>query len=897
MAGLKEFFKRVSVANRLKGATTFVEDRELHRLPVVYGTNEYFLTRDAMWIGFHVPHKDAGFLSFRRRQDYFESAENWFASFPSEEENAGHILVVNHVQTAADWESSLIEKQRRLADEEERELPYGFVPYIRLARQAIDAQEFFRRDVYLFVRTNDRSDFKGGVKGVLEMMGRQLTSGFGIDDSQPLEEEKQLNDERARQVTAKMAKTWVQPAPLRRSRVEWIIRYIDSLGQPTPDTAPLDEQYWGIGRWQTSMASWTREVDLGKDASNKRIRAVEFLTTTGEGKSYACFLPMAIIPNAISPFSNWLFNASTLQFPVDVSMRFEVVDPVRAEKELDRPIDAAKAQAMEEREADRDLDETTLAQRSQLEAVKRSTIMNREPLVFWQTTLVVYDSDVDVLKKKVAELRAHFDTMQIQLMVPPMDQRSLFYQMFPGSELIVKDWIQRTNTKYVASAMPWLDTSVGASQENPALYQGFTIITQGNQAKPGSPVFFDLVSVADEEGRAPTEFVCGDPGSGKTVSRGLKPVHENALKGITQFVWDPKGDFLPIQKFADKLLLDPDKIRVIELGGGSDTSISLDAFAIAEYDPALEIDDRAATAQDVLHGLTRALRNTSSNNVIHEVIDDAVDVILTAAEREGRQPKMAELFPLLARWQDRNFGSLGISSDKHNAYADAARILQRHLNTIQRNSLGKILFTDPERGSLRVEPGTTTIFNAINLKEVDPEIRSDEGVDTSISRVIQEMMTSYIRSLLYRLPDTVTKAVFFDEWHVIRRSPAAERLLDWLKRMGRSKRTSVTYLSQSALDSGGGTLNSIWCGKCETEENARASCRLLQIEVNDYNVSVLTNLSAGEFVYRDPEGHVARVSVDFWDRDVLNMFNTQAAAKAKAEAEKRRRAAETVKVD
>lgn len=888
MAGFKDFFQRVSVANKLKGASTFIEDRELHRLPMVYGTNDYFLTRDAMWIGFHVPHKDGGFLSARRRQDYFQSAENWFASFPSEEENAGHILVVNHVQTAAEWETKLIEKQIKLADEEQRELPYGFVPYIRLARQAIDAQEFFRRDVFLFVKTNERSDFKGGIKGALEMMGRQLTSGFGLDDSQPLEEEKKLNEERAKQVIAKMTKTWVNPSPLRRSKVEWIIRYIDSLGQPTPDFAPKDEQEWGIGKWQTTMASWTREVDLGKDAANKRIRGVEFITTTGEGKSYACFLPMAIIPNSVSPFQNWLFHASTLTFPVDVSMHFEVVDPLRAEKELDRPIDAAKAQAMEEREAERDLDEATLAQRSQLESVKRNTIMNREPLVFWQCTLAVYDTDPDNLKKKVAELRTHFETSQIQLVVPPMDQRSLFYQMFPGAELIVKDWIQRTNTKYVAAAMPWLDTSVGSPQSNPSLYQGFTIVTQGNQAKPGSPVFFDLVSVADEEGRAPTEFVCGDPGSGKTVSRGLKPVHENALKGITQFIWDPKGDFLPIADKADKLLLDPDKIRVIQLGAGHDSSISLDAFAIAEYDPENEIDDRIATAQDVLHGLTRSLRG-SNTNVIYEVIDDAVNIIMSDAANENRVPKMTDIFPLLRKWMDRNFGNLRLSQEKAMQYADASRVILRHLETVQKNSLGKILFADPEKGSLRVQPGTTTIFNAINLKEVDPEIRTDESVDTATSRVIQEMMTSFIRSLLYRLPDTVTKAVFFDEWHVIRRSPAAERLLDWLKRMGRSKRTSVTYLSQSANDSGGGTLNSIWCGKCETEENARASCRLLQIEVNDYNVSVLTNLSAGEFVYRDPEGHVARVSVDFWDRDVLKMFNTQAAAKAKAAAEERSR--------
>lgn len=887
MSVAKNLVSRWRVASTLRSASTFMQERELHRLPVVYGTNRYFMTRDDLWVGFSIPHRNFGFLSDKEQAYMSNAAAGFFTFFPAEEENAGHLLVVNHTQKAADWEEALVARQRQLAREEGRRLPDSFDMYVDLARSAIDAQEFFSRDVYLFVKAAKRTTVKGSVRGVLEMLGRSLTAGFGIDDSQPSEEEQKEAQALAGEIVTSLARSWLAPAPIGRSKLEWIIRYLDSLGQPTPDVAPLDEQVWGIGKWQTSMSSWTRVVDLGKDIKGSRVRAVEFLTTTGEGRSYAAFLPLAIVPNEIDTRSNWLVTAATLPFSVDVSLHFEIVDPHRAERELDRPIDDAKAQAMEEQEAGRDPDETTLSQRAQLEAVQRNVRTNKQPLAFWQCVFAVYNDDPEQLKNNVTELRRRYLDLNMVLEIPPVDQRLLFYQTFPGSTIMVNDWIQRTDTSYLSASMPWLDSGAGASLDNPSLYQGFTILDQGDgQAKRGAPVFFDLVSVADEQGRAPVEAVVGDPGSGKTVSRGLKTAHENALKAITQFVWDPKGDFTPLYTEADSILLDKNDIRLIELGS-SDTTISLDAFAIAEYDPAGQVDDRASTAQDVLNKLAFTL--ISYNKVARDVIEELVHVIIDQAHKAGRAPKMLDVFPILERWRDGDIQEVDLPQARYQEYAEAARGLYRVCDNARRSSVGRVIFLDPDQGTLNIKPGTTTIFNALRLREVASEPRPDENVEDTYSRILSEMMISYVRSLVTRLPDQVTKHIYFDEWHVIKNSRAAERLIDWLKRMGRSKRTAVTYMSQSADDVAGGTLNSVWAGKCETEANARASCELLEIDKNDYNINTLMNLDKGEFVFRGPDGRVARVKVDFWDPGVLAIFNTGAREKAAKATRQRER--------
>lgn len=180
---------------------------------------------------------------------------------------------------------------------------------------------------------------------------------------------------------------------------------------------------------------------------------------------------------------------------------------------------------------------------------------------------------------------------------------------------------------------------------------------------------------------------------------------------------------------------------------------------------------------------------------------------------------------------------------------------------------------------MKITQGDLVIFIAIKMNPTEPGGTVTRS--SAISDVISGLMTDFIRSLLFILPDYVVKSAIFDEWHVIKKTSRADALLDWLRRMGRSKRCMVRQMSQSANDFSNGSLSTVWCGYAENEDEAKASCKLLGIEASAANINLIMGLKAGQFLFRDVHKRVAQVQVDIWDDWLLDKFNTQAAAKEK----------------
>ncbi|BDZ52437.1 hypothetical protein GCM10025867_46780 (plasmid) [Frondihabitans sucicola] len=329
-------------------------------------------------------------------------------------------------------------------------------------------------------------------------------------------------------------------------------------------------------------------------------------------------------------------------------------------------------------------------------------------------------------------------------------------------------------------------------------------------------------------------------------------------------------------------MLNPDKVRLIDLYD-PEASISLDAFGIAEVDAEKKIDERASMAIEILEALCRRFvsPNNPSNTAYARIIQRAVNAELESQRTAGTTPSMRGVLVRLDRWGTGDLRDVvNVQDEVRGKWIDMAQTLSEHLDTQSKDTLGRLLFAEPGIGrSMTVEAGSMTIFVALNLQ---PTEEGTEPTSTStIHDVISGLMTDYIRSLLYRLPDEEPKVLVFDEWHVIKRTKRAEALVNWLRRMGRSKRAQVRQLSQAAVDFDTNSLSAVWAGKCQTKDSAIASCTMLEIEPNEVNIGTLMRLGAGEFLFRDQKGRIARVFVDIWDKWLLDRFNTQPDAKAR----------------
>lgn len=873
---VREVKKTVATGKSLKQEDSLrrlaKNERKGYRLPVVYGNNDFFLTKTGAWAGSLVPNRSWGFLDKQARRGYFYGAVNIFSRiFPAEKENAGHLRVINSVFTADEWENQLIADNPRAAED--------FAGYVKASRREFSQGEFFERECYLFTRLGSRGNTEG-LAGKIANLAETVLVGAGMDDSQPDKEEREFWAEQATSLHDTLSTSWLAAQPIHRRRLEWLTRHTDSPALPTPEVAPADETEWGAGQWRTVLASYTEQVPLGVVGKN-HYNCVKFDSPTGEGVSYAAYLPLATIPNQVFHEVNWMHHAASLSFPVDIDLHFEVIDHERAEKALDRPINEAEAQAQEDAEAGVRQDLTTATQQQSLQEVQARVRMSRESVNYWQAVFCVYDTDKEALLSKVSKLIKHYRDIEFELVCPRWDQRELFYQSFPGAEVMVEDWIHRTDPRYLAAAQPWLTSSVGDGETSHGLYQGYTIVrdVQGTPHK-GVPVFYDLQNVVDDEGKAPTEVVCGFPGSGKTVSRGLKVALEDGLRGITQFIWDPKGDFLPLKVYARQMKLNPDKVKLVDLYN-SKTSVSLDPFGIAEVDPEREIDEREASALVVLQALCfEQLESQHDGLNYRNIINSAVTAVLAREYSHNIPASMNRVVDIIEEFAGGDFSGMNSSlrEERKQMFMDLAQMLLQHLVSIRKDTLGRLLFRDPgESGSIKVSPGDMVIFVAIKMLTTPAGERPTRA--TMISDVISGMMTDFIRSLLFILPDHVVKSAMFDEWHVIKQVGRAASLLDWLKRMGRSKRCLVRQMSQSAKDFDSGSLSTVWCGYVENEDEARASCKLLGIEQSPANFNLLMGLRAGQFVFRDVRKRVAQVQVDIWDEWLLDRFNTQAAQK------------------
>lgn len=861
-------------------ASLALGDAHGHRMPIVHSTNDFFLTRDGAWTAYQLScprkeHREWRFLSKDTKVQRYMEAMDWFnRSFPAGKDNSGHIVVTNRVYSAAEWRDNLLRKYPRRTQ---------YLSTILESTVAqIDEREFYERDVFLFSRLGHRTGGPG-LDGQFQRWVTWALASWGVDLSAPVQGEAEFWSEAAEHMTGLLSRTHPEPRPVPHKDLEWVVRHLDSPAMITPAMRPADDVPWDAGAWRTTMSSYAEEVRLPGSGA-KAYPAVRFTGPTSTEPTYTVYLPLAKVPSQMYFAANWA-HTGTLPFAVGLSLHFERLSSDASEKQMTDAIQKSQTQAAEDADAGFAPDDKLAIQNKELRQANVNSSAAGDSSVRWQAVFSVSDTDPARLRDKVSALVAHFTALKMELVVPHDDQRELFYSSLPGSLVEVDAWIHTTHPAYLANSGVWLNEQVGDLGSEVGFHEGH-LITEAWTA--GAPVHHDLLNLARKG--APNEVVIAASGLGKTVSRGCKPVWHYAHAGVTQVVWDPKGDFECFKKWQTQLDLDDVNVRLINLRN-HDISISLDLYFLAEHGEENRFDERATIVTSGLRTLCHMLieEGTITGSFLQRVVRRTMEACAAA----GEDPTMEATLALLEQtWRSggETLAREGAEEGRHyqdrlNSDTEMAEAVWTSLQQIKTTSLGGLLFRDPKTASaLELNEGDLLIFNAPNLEtpEGDAKPRNEKEC---IALVITGAMTDFIRSLAYRHPDKMPIVLTFDEWHDIKKAGRADALVKWLRRMGRSKTIALRQMSQYPQEFEGDSFSVAWIGGAENREDAAAMCRIAKIEESEENIKLLLRLGSekdfkGRFLLTDGSGVTQLTQTTFIDDLLVAFLETDAKLKS-----------------
>lgn len=862
-------------------ASLALGDRYGHRMPIVHSTNDFFLTADGAWGAYQLScprkeHREWRFLSRDSQRQRYRQALDWFnRSFPAGKDNSGHIVVTNRVHSAAEWRDAVLKKYPN------RTKYLAGILQDQVAQ--VDQREFYERDVYLFSRLGHRTGGPG-LDGQFQRWVTWALSAWGVDMSAPAQGETSFWSEIAEHMTGQLSRSHPAPQPIPHQDLEWVVRHQDSPAMITPAMRPADNAPWGAGEWRTTLSSYAEEVRL-PGAGATAYPAVRFTGPTSTEPTYAVYLPVAKIPSKMYYSANWA-HTGTLPFAVGLSLHFERLSPDASEKRMTAAIQKSQTQAAEDSEAGYAPDDKLAIQSQELRQANINASAAGDSSLRWQAVFSVADADPARLRDKVSALVAHFKQLKIELVVPNDDQRELFYSSMPGSLVEVDSWIHTTAPAYLANSGVWLNEQVGDLGKEVGFHEGHLITEAWT---PGAPVRYDLLNLARKG--APNEVVIAASGLGKTVSRGCKPVWMDAHAGVTQVVWDPKGDFKCFQRYQKQLLLEDVRVRVIDLRD-HDTSISLDLYFLAEHGRDEGFDERASVVSTGLRMLCQML--IDEGTVTGSFLQRIVRRTMESCAANGVDPTMQATLDLLEEaWRSDGAALAGDGAgdgkyrqDRMSADAEMAEAVWTSLSQIKTTSLGGLLFRDPrEATALELNEGDLLIFNAPNLETPEGDAKPQSEKEC-LALVIAGAMTDFIRSLAYSHPDEMPIVLTFDEWHAIKRTGRADSLVKWLRRVGRSKTIALRQMSQYPQEFEDDSFSVMWIGGAENREDAAAMCRIAKIEENEENIKTLLKLGVekdlkGRFLLTDGSGVTQLIQTTFVDDVLIDFFETDAERKRK----------------
>ncbi|GAK31902.1 ATP-dependent protease [Weissella oryzae SG25] len=504
----------------------------------------------------------------------------------------------------------------------------------------------------------------------------------------------------------------------------------------------------------------------------------------------------------------------------------------------------------------------------------------------WSMILVVRDTDLSEVKRKIRKIKSDLNTINndIDVFQPSFNQEMLLYQILPGTTLgVFKQWRQYTTAPAFAELLFGISTQLGTQT---GFYIG-RVLDNGHyesvdEAVASSRVLLLMNLIIANKGikgaktDSPHILISGETGQGKSFLVKLLLLH-SAMFEVNMIYFDPKQE---VRKWFNAALEESDNPYFHKLIN-SFNFVTLDANDRANdgvLDPILTLKAGRDTIEDIPDVLTLVkemlvqIRPVSHSLQLETDLTEAIHEVCKkrlAGELVGTLDVIEELF-----LRGRQAG--------HEETEQLGKYYQATIPT----SMLRLAFSDGSNRGLEITDKRTILEVAgLDLPKVDDLVKN--YTDTQrYSMSIMIALGKYLEKFGRADTDKFTMEIMDEAW-IFNTSPAGKKVLDGIKRLGRSENNALISVTQKITDVGGEGNNGQY-GQIFAFDDSHDRPSILKefgLEVDEENTKMLASFKKGQCLYRDIYGRVGKVVIHSLFDEWTTAFKTvEENASAKLEA-------------
>ncbi|SFJ77254.1 AAA-like domain-containing protein [Paenibacillus sp. UNC496MF] len=690
------------------------------------------------------------------------------------------------------------------------------------------------------------------VKKLLLHPKRTIEHFAGLNEPEVFEHEWQAYTIKERQIFDRLSRK-LKVERVDHEKIEWLIKrnFWWGIAEPTLRSSDIDgwspKKTKGLrGGLKTFLYDPRQVLTLTEgDIDTSRARRVTITQPyDGEDKKiHHAYLALSDLPdNMDHPGSEWLYSAATLPFPVQMSIKVDVLESRDAIKKLSRKKMDIDNQVKNINEANAQVPLDLQEKQEKALYLEDEYKKRKNPTFVTHVSFGLYHADLNMLKSNVKIFQDHFRDMgNIQIELPAGDQWLLFNDFIPGSPRYVSDYIQRIPPETLAAGMIGATQSLG---DGKGLYIG---TTGSNQ----NPVYVDLRH-ASQINRSPSFSITGTLGGGKSVLLNLLG-YQNTINGGKTLMFDPKGER---SHWPDMLPELKGHIQVATLSSAPEDVGKLDPFVMLK-----NIEDAKEAAMDILAYLSSVKTDTIGYSYISQSV-----------MRVASEPK-----PYLTKCIDvlRTMGET-----RHEA-----AVIAEVLHSFADLSFAKLLFGKGDHKSINMD-FAMNILQVQNLK-MPPVEKSPANYSLIEKMSIATMYSigSFMDSFIYFDRGVFTLANMDEAWAILA-TQIGKEMANRVIRTGRSLNGGLGIATQNATDMAGdlaGNIGMKFAFRDQDTEKIKNTLAYFGLERTQDNIDLIRSLENGQCLMQDIYGRVGVLSVDVVFQHLFDCFDTRPPERAEEE--------------